>query len=103
MRIWRRVGKTDWNTWEFLTSLQGPDEITVSSTSPSRLRPGTFNPLPRPSAELDFAFDFPSACPGTPRDLCSLLEPTTRLYGCGSVSLPLALGSELELQCVTFC
>jgi len=27
VRIWRRVGKTDWRTWEFLTELQGPDEI----------------------------------------------------------------------------
>ena len=30
VRIWRRVGKTDWKTWEFLTELQGPDEVTVS-------------------------------------------------------------------------
>ncbi|KDQ59242.1 hypothetical protein JAAARDRAFT_33965 [Jaapia argillacea MUCL 33604] len=27
VRIWRRVGKVDWRTWEFLTELQGPDEV----------------------------------------------------------------------------
>ncbi|TDL16575.1 WD40 repeat-like protein [Rickenella mellea] len=27
VRIWRRVGKDDWKTWEFLTELQGPDEV----------------------------------------------------------------------------
>jgi ribosome assembly protein SQT1 len=30
VRVWRRVGKADWKTWEFLTELQGPDEIMVS-------------------------------------------------------------------------
>lgn len=29
VRIWRRVGKEDWKTWEFLTELQGPDEVMV--------------------------------------------------------------------------
>jgi len=27
VRIWRRVGKEHWKTWEFLTELQGPDEV----------------------------------------------------------------------------
>ncbi|CCM01402.1 uncharacterized protein FIBRA_03453 [Fibroporia radiculosa] len=27
VRIWRRVGKESWRTWEFLTELQGPDEV----------------------------------------------------------------------------
>ena len=31
VRIWRRVGKDNWLTWEFLTDLQGPDEVMVSS------------------------------------------------------------------------
>jgi len=31
VRIWRRVGKTDWKLWEFLTELQGPSEVTVRS------------------------------------------------------------------------
>ena len=30
VRIWRRVGKDDWKTWEFLTELTGPDEVMVS-------------------------------------------------------------------------
>lgn len=29
VRIWRRVGKDDWKIWEFLTELQGPDEVMV--------------------------------------------------------------------------
>ncbi|VDB84750.1 unnamed protein product [Peniophora sp. CBMAI 1063] len=27
VRVWRHVGKADWKTWEFLTELQGPDEV----------------------------------------------------------------------------
>ncbi|KAJ3517604.1 hypothetical protein NLJ89_g401 [Agrocybe chaxingu] len=27
VRVWRRVGKADYRTWEFLTELQGPDEV----------------------------------------------------------------------------
>ncbi|KAF5391549.1 hypothetical protein D9757_002340 [Collybiopsis confluens] len=27
IRLWRRVGKDDFRTWEFLTELQGPDEV----------------------------------------------------------------------------
>lgn len=30
VRIWRRVGTVDFRNWEFLTELQGPDEVTVS-------------------------------------------------------------------------
>jgi len=26
-RVWRRVGKENYKTWEFLTELQGPDEV----------------------------------------------------------------------------
>ena len=29
VRIWRRTGKEDYRTWEFLTELQGPDEVMV--------------------------------------------------------------------------
>ena len=29
VRVWRRVGREDWKTWEFLTELQGPDEVMV--------------------------------------------------------------------------
>lgn len=30
IRIWRRVGKENYRTWEFLTQLEGPDEVMVS-------------------------------------------------------------------------
>lgn len=29
VRIWRRVGRENYRTWEFLTELQGPDEVMV--------------------------------------------------------------------------
>lgn len=29
VRVWRRRGKDDYKTWEFLTELLGPDEVTV--------------------------------------------------------------------------
>lgn len=29
IRIWRRVGTENYRTWEFLTELQGPDEVMV--------------------------------------------------------------------------
>lgn len=29
IRVWRRVGKDNWKIWEFLTELQGPDEVMV--------------------------------------------------------------------------
>lgn len=34
IRFWRRVGKDNYRTWEFLTELQGPDEVTVSKQAP---------------------------------------------------------------------
>lgn len=33
VRVWRRVGKDNWKTWEFLTELQGPDEVIVSQSN----------------------------------------------------------------------
>jgi len=32
IRIWRRVGKENYKNWEFLTELQGPDEVNVSAS-----------------------------------------------------------------------
>jgi ribosome assembly protein SQT1 len=32
VRVWRRRGKDDYKTWEFLTELQGPDEVMVSTS-----------------------------------------------------------------------
>ena len=31
VRIWRRVGKENYKNWEFITELQGPDEVMVST------------------------------------------------------------------------
>jgi len=31
VRVWRRIGKENYKTWEFLTELQGPDEVMVRS------------------------------------------------------------------------
>ena len=33
VRVWRRVGKQDYRTWEFHTELQGPDEVMVCMRS----------------------------------------------------------------------
>jgi WD40 repeat protein len=33
VRVWRRIGKENYKTWEFLTELQGPDEVLVRSVS----------------------------------------------------------------------
>jgi ribosome assembly protein SQT1 len=30
VRVWRRVGQENWKTWEFLTELQGADEVIVN-------------------------------------------------------------------------
>ena len=35
IRIWRRLGKENWLQWEFLTELQGPDEVMVCDCPPS--------------------------------------------------------------------
>ena len=46
VRVWRRVGKEDFKQWEFLTELQGPDEVMVRVFVPflrySRLRDQAF-------------------------------------------------------------
>ncbi|CED84046.1 Angio-associated migratory cell protein (contains WD40 repeats) [Phaffia rhodozyma] len=34
VRVWKRVGTEDWNNWEFLTSLEGPDEVTCLTWHP---------------------------------------------------------------------
>ena len=50
VRIWRRVGKENYRTWEFLTELQGPDEVMVR-----------FNFFSRPNDQPPFH----SFCDGT--------------------------------------
>ena len=37
VRVWRRVGKENYQTWEFLTELQGPDEVIVRPPTCSAL------------------------------------------------------------------
>jgi len=34
IRVWRRVGKDNYGIWEFLTELQGPDEVTFLQWHP---------------------------------------------------------------------
>ncbi|KAJ3839279.1 WD40-repeat-containing domain protein [Lentinula raphanica] len=34
IRLWRRVGQEDYRTWEFLTELQGPDEVLFMKWHP---------------------------------------------------------------------
>lgn len=36
VRVWRRVGRENWKIWEFLTELQGPDEVMVRYTTTLR-------------------------------------------------------------------
>ena len=38
VRVWRRVGKDDYKAWEFLTELQGPDEVMVRRPATRRYR-----------------------------------------------------------------
>jgi WD40 repeat protein len=71
VRVWRHVKKTgvdDWADWEFLTSLDTGDEITV-----------------RRRCVLEIA-DLYSGLLGTPRVTCFLPVATTPVFGCGSVS-----------------
>lgn len=35
VRVWKRHGKENWDTWEFLTELQGPDEVMVRDSTNS--------------------------------------------------------------------
>ncbi len=38
VRVWKRVRKDDYRTWEFLTELQGPDEVMVRPSAIRRYR-----------------------------------------------------------------
>jgi ribosome assembly protein SQT1 len=74
IRVWRRVGKENYKTWEFLTELQGPDEVIVRF-------PTVFVHLRRLTAAI-----LCSGCVGTPKaQSCSLALMTVR-SGYGSVS-----------------
>jgi len=75
VRVWRRIGKEDYKAWEFLTELQGPDEVLVRSHTVLSAR------LRRLTATI-----LCSGCDGTPKAQSCLLALTTVPSGYGSVS-----------------
>jgi ribosome assembly protein SQT1 len=77
VRVWRRRGKEDYKTWEFLTELQGPDEVTVSVD---------FYGFPN-YYEILIAFRF-SSSHGIPKAMSYLRDQMTRQCGCGNVCFP---------------
>ncbi len=76
VRVWRRVGKENYKTWEFLTELQGPDEVIVRSPTRSPLCI---------YAEANYR-DHLSGCVGTPKARSYSLALMTVQSGYGSVS-----------------
>jgi ribosome assembly protein SQT1 len=77
VRVWRRVGKENYKTWEFLTELQGPDEVIVRS-------PTCFCAVHLRKLTTAIVC---SGCVGTPRaQYCSLALMTVQ-SGYGSVSI----------------
>ena len=79
VRVWRRVGNENYNTWEFLTELQGPDEVIVRSL-PLVLRSAV--QLQKLTAAIVC-----SGCVGTPKAQSYLLARMTVRSGYGSVSI----------------
>jgi len=70
VRIWRRVGTVDFRRWEFLTELQGPDEVMVSVLLLS----------------VDYLYDtIFSGYAGIPAEQFYLQAPMTLQFGCGNV------------------
>ena len=57
VRIWRRVGKENYRTWEFLTELQGPDEVMVRTLKFS---------FSNDQGSISFSISF---CDGIPREM----------------------------------
>ena len=51
VRTWRRRGKDNYKTWEFLTELQGPDEVTVCFHFPLYACPIAYRLLMRSSVD----------------------------------------------------
>ena len=75
VRVWRRVGKEDYKTWEFLTELQGPDEVIVRTPTVLCLA----------CMEINHCDSVCSGCAGTPKaQSCSLALMTVQ-SGYGSV------------------
>ena len=71
VRVWKRVGSDDYRTWEFLTELQGPDEVMVRASAIRRYR---------------FTHQiFYSGCVGIPKGRYCWLVPMTAQIGYGNV------------------
>ena len=99
VRVWRRVGKENYNIWEFLTELQGPDEVIVRLS----------HLLCAVHLRKLITAIVCSGCVGTPKaQFCSLALMTAQC-GYGSVSICHLIanceGSEVAPQChlVTPC
>lgn len=74
VRIWRRRGTEDYKKWEFLTELQGPDEVMVR---PSLTKPFAIIPMSAKQSGYD----------GTRKALSCWLARTTPRSGFGNVSV----------------
>ena len=83
VRIWRRVGKENYRTWEFLTELQGPDEVMVRTLKFFFLKPDQFF--------------FDSFCDGIQREMYYSLAQTILLSGFGNVNPFFYLSCRLDL------
>ena len=89
VRIWRRVGKENYRTWEFLTELQGPDEVMVR----------TFF-LKKFSIQRSINFSF-SFCDGIQREMYYWPAQTILHSGFGNVnscSIPSFLSRSNSLE-----
>jgi ribosome assembly protein SQT1 len=73
VRVWRRVGNENYKTWEFLTELQGPDEVIVRVFCALHVR------------NLTTAIVC-SGCVGTLKAQSYSPAPMTAQFGYGSVS-----------------
>lgn len=78
VRIWRRRGKEDYKSWEFLTELQGPDEVMVCP----------FTTIPSAAIPMNAKY---SGYDGTQKALFCSPAQTTPPSGYGNVSVTLIL------------
>lgn len=76
VRVWKRVGTDDYKSWEFLTELQGPDEVMVRPSAMRRCRHKKFT-----HSDLIFY----SGYVGIPKERHCWLALTTAQFGYGNV------------------
>ena len=86
VRVWRRVGKEDYKTWEFLTELQGPDEVIVRTPTVLCLA----------CMETNRCDSVCSGCVGTPKGQSCSLALMTVQSGYGSVSTYHSASAKVE-------